>query len=103
MRFDVFQLANDWDAYGTDSGGWIVVTKDNEHEITGPMGESDARLFANALNALVESKSILLTAMEYFPKSIRNNDGFRLHNVMANSVGKTLKECLDRIARQSDR
>lgn len=52
MRLAVYQLAFDADEYGDDAGKWIVVTEDGESEVTGPMGEQDARLFVECLNAV---------------------------------------------------
>lgn len=50
MRFAVYQLAFDTEEYGEKAGKWIVVTEDGEREVTGPMGEQDARLFVDCLN-----------------------------------------------------
>lgn len=44
------------------------------------------------LTALMEAREVLETAKRYFPKSIKNQDRFRLLNVLANSVQPAIEE-----------
>lgn len=59
MRFQVYQLANDRDAYGFDAGQWIVVTNDQKDECSGAMDEHDARLLCDCLNMLADTDDMM--------------------------------------------
>ena len=44
------------------------------------------------LAALVDAASVMQGAMQYFPKSIKNRDTSRLHNVLANAVRPAIQK-----------
>lgn len=46
----------------------------------------------NMLIALQEARKVLETALQYFPKSIKNTDRFRLLNTIANSVDPAINK-----------
>lgn len=52
--------------------------------------ESNAELLA----ALVEARSVLESARQYFPSSIKNPDRFRLLNVLANAVDPAIAKAI---------
>ena len=72
-----------------DSTGATLAVAPAGHDYTLEQIKSNARLMASApelLQALKQARTMLETAIRYFPKSIRNSDRFSLLNVIANAV-----------------
>jgi homoserine kinase len=70
-------------------GGVKFITYLTEYSKNIPLSPADVRLIASApelLAALNDARAMLKTARQYFPKSIRNSDTFRLLNVLANTI-----------------
>ena len=77
----------------TDQTGLDAVAKVMFHDDHEGETKANALLLHAApdmLRALREAADVLETASRYFPKSIRNSDTFRLHNVLANSVNPAI-------------